>query len=81
MTAQQLTDGRPDGAVIGRSDDKLGFFGATTVVKQTLGSAAPAIDPTVSGSAIVASIHSIAIGAASLANANRTVLSNLGLAG
>ena len=76
----KLTQSDSDGYIIGQSaTEKLGFFGATPVVQQTLGSAAPAIDPTVSGSALVASIHSIAIGAASLANANRTILSNLGL--
>ncbi len=31
----QITNGNPDGTQIGRSDDKLGFFGATTVVQQT----------------------------------------------
>ncbi len=35
MSVEQLTNGNPDGSVMGRSDDKLGFFGATTVVKQT----------------------------------------------
>ena len=75
-----VSSGDSEGTSFGQSGEKISFFGATPVVKQTLGSAAPAIDPTTSGSAIVASIHSIAIGAASLANANRTVLSNLGLA-
>lgn len=34
-TIQQLTDGRPDGANVGRSDDLIGFYGATPVVKPT----------------------------------------------
>lgn len=32
MTIQQLTDGNPLGALVGRSDDKLGFFGLTTPI-------------------------------------------------
>ncbi len=35
MSVEQITNGNPDGSLMGRSDDKLGFFGATTVVKQT----------------------------------------------
>ena len=34
MTVQQLTNGNPDGALLGRSDDKIGAFGATPVVQQ-----------------------------------------------
>lgn len=33
MTVQQLTDGDGDGAVMGRSDDKLAFYGGTAIVK------------------------------------------------
>lgn len=35
MAVQQLTDGGSEGAYVGRSDDKLGFFGATPIVKPT----------------------------------------------
>lgn len=35
MAVQQVTDGGPDGAYVGRSDDKLGFFGATPIVQPT----------------------------------------------
>ena len=34
--AEQLTDGSPAGAVMGRSDDKIAFYGATPIVKQTV---------------------------------------------
>lgn len=35
-TYQELTDGRPDGAHVGQdSSDKVGFFGATPVVRRT----------------------------------------------
>ena len=37
MAIQQLTDGQPDGALMGRSDDKIGFYGLTTpIVKATI---------------------------------------------
>jgi hypothetical protein len=37
MAIEQLTNGNPDGSLIGRSDDKLGFYGLTTpIVKPTL---------------------------------------------
>ena len=68
-----------DGVAIGTTTGKIGFFAKAPVVKQTLGAAAIAIDPEVSTSTLVASLHSIAISAASLANANRLVLANLGL--
>jgi hypothetical protein len=36
MAQQQIIDGQPDGAVMGRSDDKIGFFGlATSIVQET----------------------------------------------
>jgi hypothetical protein len=35
-TYQHLTDGRPDGALVGAADsDKVGFFGVTPVVRPT----------------------------------------------
>jgi hypothetical protein len=77
---EYIDGGGADGSNFGHSATSLlGFFGTTPVVQQTAGTAAPAIDPAVSGSTLVASLQSIAIGAASLANANRTALVNLGL--
>ena len=78
---EYIGNGNSSGTVIGRTaTETIGFFGTTPVAQQSVAAtAAPAIDPTVSGSALVASIHSIAIGAASVANANRTLLTNLGL--
>lgn len=32
MAIQQLTDGNASGALMGRSDDKLGFYGLTTPI-------------------------------------------------
>ena len=72
--------GDSDGTCFGQSGEKIGFFGATPVVVQTLGTAAPTAQPAPSSSAIIASVQSLAAAACSLANANRLVLSNLGLA-
>ncbi len=35
MSVEQLTNGNPDGSLMGRSDDKLAFLGGTPVVQQT----------------------------------------------
>ena len=77
---QELADGGPSGTRIGgTSSELIAFLGATPIAQQTAGTAAPEIDPTTSGSALVASIHSIAIGAASLANVNAAILASFGL--
>jgi len=76
---QNLHDGNPLGVTMGAaSTDLIGFLGATNIAQQTAGTAAPEVDPTTSGSALVASIHSIAIGAASLANVNAQILASFG---
>lgn len=37
MAIRQLSDANPDGTVLGQSStDKIGFYGATPVAKQTL---------------------------------------------
>jgi len=37
MAIEQLTDGNTLGSLVGRSDDKLGFYGLTTpIVKPTI---------------------------------------------
>lgn len=36
MAVEQLTDGNPDGSVMGRSDDKLSFFGAEPSARVTV---------------------------------------------
>jgi len=76
---QELGDGGPSGTRMGTaSTDLISFLGGTPITQQTAGTAAPEIDPTTSGSALVASIHSIAIGAASLANVNAQILASFG---
>lgn len=40
MAVRQISDGNDDGTVLGQSaTDKIGFFGATPVAKQTVGAA------------------------------------------
>lgn len=36
MTVKQLSDGNPDGVVVGQSGDALAFFGATPSAKATV---------------------------------------------
>lgn len=36
MGVQQIDDGRGDGSVFGRSTSKIGFYGATPIVKATV---------------------------------------------
>lgn len=80
MAVTYIGDSNPDGSLMGaESTDKIGFLGATPVTQQSTGTAAPSTDPTVSTSTLVASLQSIAIGAASLANVNKAILTALGL--
>jgi hypothetical protein len=69
----------PDGTIIQKDDGKIALYGKTPIVQQTAPTIVASIDPTTSGSALVASIHSIAVYAAS--NVNRVILhlSNLGV--
>ena len=64
MAAETLGNGAPDGTVLGRTDDKIGFYGAT-----------PIVTPTV---AVTASTPNAAELAADMI-ALRTALVNLGL--
>jgi len=77
---KQLGDGGSDGTSLGQSaTSKISLYGKTPIVQQTAPTVVLSVDPTTSGSAIVASIHSIAVYAAS--NVNRVILhlSNLGV--
>ena len=77
---KELSVNNPSGSRMGlTSTEKVGFLGATPIAQRAGGTDAPAIDPSVSGSAFVASIQSIAVAAASLANANAATLAAFGL--
>jgi len=63
MTQQQLTNGNPDGAVMGRSDDKLGFYGLTTAIVQPTSASQAAVTATaVTATATTATITTAAHG-------------------
>ncbi len=67
------------GLKLGRSDEKVAVYGKTPIVQQTAPTIVLAIDPTVSTSALVASIHSIAVYSASQVNRVILALSNFGI--
>lgn len=69
----------PDGTIIQKDDGKIGLYGKTPIVQQTAPTIVASIDPTTSGSALVASIHSLSVYAASQANRIINALSNIGV--
>jgi len=56
MAAKYITDGHPDGTVIGAATDKLGFFGKTT---STLRSAPASIGASATTAILKAAINKI----------------------
>lgn len=68
-----------DGEYWGKSDSLLAVYGKTPVAQQAAPTIVLAVDPSVSSSAIVASIHSIAVYSASLGNRIVLALSNFGI--
>ena len=77
---QQLSDGGPSGVSLGQSgSDKVSLYGKTPIAQQTAPTIVASIDPTTSGSALVASVHSIAVYAASRVNQVILHLSMLGV--
>ena len=61
------------------STEKVALYGKTPIVQQTAPTIVLAVDPSVSSSALVASIHSIAVYSASTVNRVVLALSNLGV--
>jgi len=82
---QQLTDGSPAGAQLGRSDDLIALYGKTPIAQQTAptavdgGTAVQAGGSTGSTSTVIASLQSQALATASLANAMRQDMIDLGI--
>lgn len=79
MAVEQITDGNVDGSVIGRSDDKISFLGATPIVQSSGAdqAAAPA-----GGTGATAGAYDTAVNRDAmidLVNEMRTTLVNLGL--
>lgn len=80
MAVQYLGNNNPDGVSLGQNSVSLAsLYGKTPIVQQTAPTIVLAVDPSVSSSAFVASIHSMAIYAASLGNRIVLALSNLGV--
>lgn len=77
MAARELSDGAPDGTRLGQSaSDKVGFFGATTVVQRTYVAAATNTTTTTSTTtALTTDLDSVR----SKLNSVLTILSDLGL--
>ncbi len=78
---QELGDRNADGTRLGKaSTGKIGFLGATPITQRSGGTDAPSTRPSgIQYSTLVASVESIAVAAASLANANAATLAAFGL--
>lgn len=77
MAARQLSDATPDGTLLGQSaSDKIGFFGATTVVQQSKGTAYTKTTTTTTTTTAL-TVDITALG--SLVNTLRTALINVGI--
>lgn len=68
-----------DGEYWGTSASLLSVYGKTPIAQQAAPTVVASIDPTTSGSALVASIHSIAVYSASQVNRVILALSNFGI--
>ena len=70
----------PAGLKIGQSStDSIGVLGTTPIAQKSVNSIVLSVDPTTSGSALVASVHSIAVYAASQVNKVVQALQSYGL--
>lgn len=77
MAVRELSNGDPDGTRLGQSTtDKVAFFGATPVVKQT---GAAAATNTTTGTSTTTALTTDLDALRSLVNTMRTALVNLGL--
>lgn len=77
MTARIGYD--PDGDTLGRSGGKVAFLGGTPISQISVNAVVTSVNPTTSGSALVASVHSIAVYAASQVNKVVAALQSYGL--
>lgn len=76
----QLSDGGPSGTSLGtNASDLISLYNKTPIAQQTAPTLVVSVDPTTSGSALVASVHSIAVYAASTVNLVVNHLSLLGV--
>lgn len=69
----------PDGTTIQKVGGLIGLYGKAPIAQQTAPTLVTSVNPTTSGSALVASVHSIAVYAASTVNLVVRALSNIGV--
>lgn len=69
----------PDGDKYQKSGGKIGFLGATPLTQLSVNTVVVSVNPTTSTSALVASVHSIAVYAASQVNKVVAALQSYGL--
>lgn len=79
MSTSKVGAFEKDGEYWGKTDSLLAVYGKTPIAQQTAPTIVLAVDPTTSGSALVASIHSIAVYSASQVNRVILALSNFGI--
>lgn len=78
-TYNQVSDGRPDGAMVGQnSSDKVGFYGTTPVVQPSSASQA-AVTATITTTAVLTQVATQASANTTLLNQIRSELVTLGL--
>lgn len=76
--SEYLGNGAPDGTILGRSDDKLGFYGTTAVVQPSSASQA-AVGATTTTTATTTALQTDLDALRVLANQLRSELVTLGL--
>lgn len=77
---RELSTYSADGQRFGQSTaDKVGFLGATPITQKAVNTIVTSVDPSTSGCAFLASVHSIAVYAASQVNKLVTALQSYGL--
>lgn len=69
----------PDGVYVGKSGGNIAFLGNTPVAQKSVATLVESVNPTTSTSALVASVHSIAVYAASQVNTVIRALQSYGL--
>jgi hypothetical protein len=79
MATSKIGSFEKDGEYWGTSTSLLALYGKTPIAQQAAPVIVASVDPTTSGSALVASIHSIAVYSASQVNRVILALSNFGI--
>lgn len=78
MASEYIGTGQPDGTIVGRSDDKLGFYG-TTAATQPASASQAAVTTSVTTTATTTALATDVAALIVLANQLRSELVTLGL--